>query len=80
MNIFVVKSKNLFKIFLCGPRDGKVLLRSLYLARAAKKNVPWKWGVGDVWSSWPQADLFFLRRGGGGGLREEGCVASLSSI
>ena len=71
MNIFVVKSKNLFKIFLCGPKDGKVLLRSLYLARAAKKNVPWKWGVGAVWSSWPQADLFFLRRGGeeGGGRR-----------
>ena len=37
-----------FKILLCGPRDGKVLLRSLDLSRAAKKIVPWKWGEGAV--------------------------------
>ena len=59
-----------FKIFLCGPRDGKVLLRSLDLPRAVKKNVPWKWGV---WNSWSQDDLFF-REGG------KVCVASLSSV
>ena len=31
------------KIFLCSPRDGKVLLRSSTL----KKDVSWKWGVGE---------------------------------
>ena len=62
MNIFVVKSKNLFKIFLCGPKDGKVLLRSLYLARAAKKNVPWKWGLCGVRG---RRLIFFFEKGGG---------------
>ena len=55
-----------FKIFLCDPRDGSVLLRSLDLPRAAKKNVPWKLGVGAVWNLWSQADLFFLREGARG--------------
>ena len=54
-----------FKIFLCDPRDGSVLLRSLDLPRAAKKNVPWKLGVGAVWNLWSQADLFFYVRGRG---------------
>ena len=40
-----------FKIFLCDPRDGKVLLRSLDLPRAAKKNLPLKCGVGALWNS-----------------------------
>ena len=53
-----------FKIFLCGPRDGKVLLRSLDLPRAVKKNVPWKWGAVAVWNSWSQDDLFFREEGG----------------
>ena len=64
--------------FLCGPRDGKVLLRSLGLLRAAGGNVSWGWGVGAVWNSWLQADLliFFGGEVGDGG----GCVALLSSI
>ena len=63
-----------FSIFSCGPRDGKVSLRSLDFLRAAKKNVPWKWSVGDVCNPWSQADLFFGERS------EEESVASLSSI
>ena len=48
---------------MCGPRDGKVLLRCLDLPRAAKKNMSWKWGVGAVRNSWSEADHFFSERG-----------------
>ena len=55
--------------FLCGPRDEKVLLRSLDHLRAAKGNVSWGGGVGAVWNSWLQADLFLGGEGGGGRVR-----------
>ena len=63
-----------FKIFLCGPRDGKVFLISLDLLRAAKKNVPWNWGVGLCGIRGRRLIFSFSERGA------EGCVASLSSI
>ena len=63
-----------FKIFLCGTRDEKIILR---FSTPAKKNVPWKWGVEAVWNSCSQADVFFLLRRGGRG--EGQAVAPLSS-
>ena len=53
--------------FLCGPRDEKVLLRSLDHLRAAKGTVSWGWGVGAVWNSWLQADLFLAHLNSGPG-------------
>ena len=41
--------KKLSSRFSCvAPGTGRF---SLDLRRAAKKNVPWKWGVGTVWNS-----------------------------
>ena len=62
-----------FKIFLCGTRDEKILLR---FSTAAKKNVLWKWGVEAVWNSWSQADVSFSIEGGEG---EGQAAAPLSS-
>ena len=63
MNILV--ARRWIQDFLVWPQRRKGSLRSLDLPPAAKKNVPWKWGVGAVWNSWLQADLFFSERGGG---------------
>ena len=38
---------------------------SLDLPGSANKNVPWKRGMGAVWNSWSQVDLFLFQEGVG---------------